>query len=97
MASTKKSKSSLTPGQQIALRGCVARRPWHPELQQVAEAVYDLVDLVDLARLAKRLPAVKTLLGDEFEVTMAVTPSGRGVVVAFEPLDSPSPRRRKQS
>lgn len=88
-------KPKPTPGQEAAIRGSVAKRPWHPDIEVedlVATAGGLVENLAQLSDLAGRLPAVKTLLGEDIEVTMATSPSGRGVIVVFEPRQPP-PRR----
>jgi hypothetical protein len=69
-------KPTIPPGQSSAQRGSVATRPWHqPDSLQELREVSDFI--------ASR-PTLRHLLGPNFEASVGVTPSGKGLMFVFE-------------
>ena len=69
-------KPTIPPGHAVAQRGSVAARPWHKDAT--------LVELEEISNFIASRPSVRRLLGPNFEASVALNPSGKGVMFVFE-------------
>jgi len=66
------------PGAAVAARGCVPCRPWSSDIMETE--IERLVDFI------AKTTAVSALLGPNFDVSLGISKSGRGLIFQFEPI-----------